>query len=277
MNIKILCIIALIFTVTPGTKCGWLSNIIGGFFGGIVDKATSGMIDHAKQAFRESMDYVFDKKISPLINQLEATADRVMDRARDDINAVIDNFKNEMVELVEKAASVAKDLVDHTVEEIKTKIIDNTFDKLNRFEDKLFQDMTTILNKIDAILKEVSCFAQAIVYRVTEDIKKVLPGWVNPFEECRVQLDKLFPGEWMRVKLVSSFTPNQLYEYRKCRLVNWLKEDTPLEAVKMAYRDLELLAGDMRCLSVSLGAIANEKYYIREMGNADFILSTLGN
>jgi hypothetical protein len=277
MNFKILCILALLFTVTPGTKCGWLGNLIGDFFGGVVDKATDGMIEHAKQAFRESMDYVFDNKINPLINQLEATADRVMDRAKDDINAVIDNFKNQILDLVEKAANVAKDLVDHTVEEIKTKIIDNTFDQLNRFEDKLFQDMTSILNKIDAILKEVSCYAQAIVYRVTDDIKKVLPSWVDPFENCRAELDKLFPGEWMRFKLVSMFTPSQLYEYRKCRLISNLKADTPIEAVKMAYRDLELLAGDMRCLSVSLGAIANEKYYIREMGNADYILCTLGN
>jgi hypothetical protein len=277
MNFKILCILALLFVVTPGTNCGWLSNLVGNFFGGVVDKATDGMIEHAKQAFRESMDYVFDNKINPLINQLEATADRVMDRAKEDINAVIDNFKNQILELVEKAANVAKDLVDHTVDEIKTKIIDNTFDQLNRFEDKLFQDMTSILNKIDAILKEVSCYAQAIVYRVTDDIKKVLPSWVDPFESCRVELDKLFPGEWMRLKLVSMFTPSQLYEYRKCRLISNLKADSPIEAVKMAYRDLELLSGDMRCLSVSLGAIANEKYYIREMGNADYILSTLGN
>ena len=42
----------------------------------------------------------------------------------------------------------------------------------------------------------------------------------------------------------------------------------------MAYRDLELLAGDMRCLSVSLGAVNNEKFYITEMGYADFILRT---
>ncbi len=81
----------------------------------------------------------------------------------------------------------------------------------------------------------------------------------------------------MRLKLVSTFTPSQLFEYRKCRLITNLKADSRIEAVKMAYRDLELLSGDMRCLSVSLGAIANEKYYIREMGNAYYILSILGN
>ena len=275
MKIKYFIILLLVLTFTPRTKCGFLSDMLGGFFGNIVDGATKGMIDRAKQAFRESMDYLFDNKLQPMIHQLEATADRVLDRARDDINAVIDNFKKQMEDLVEKAAQTAKDFVDHTVDEIKNKIIDNTFDKLNKFEDKLFQDMTVVLNKIDEMLKEVSCFAQAIVYRVTDEIKKALPSIPNPWEDCRIILDDLFKGENMRWKLVSSFTPSQLYAYRKCRLVHYLKEDSPIEAVKMAYRDLELLAGDMRCLSVSLGAIQNEKYYIKEMGEADYILDTL--
>lgn len=276
LKIHILLTIVLIFTSMPKSQCSWLSDAIGGFFGDCVDKATSGMIDHAKQAFRESMDYLFDNKIQPMIHQLEATADRVMDHARDDVNAVIDNFKKQIQDLVEKSAKIATEFVDHTVEEIKTKIIDNTFDQLNKFEDKLFQDMTSMLNKIDEILKSVSCYAQAIISRITDEIKKALPSLVNPLEECRANLDKLFPGQWMRFKQISSFTYSQLYEYRKCRLINYLKEDSPIEAVKMAYRDLELLAGDMRCLSVALGAINNEKYYIKEMGDADFILDTLG-
>ena len=274
MNIKALFLIVIAFTFTP-SKCGWISDTIGGWFGGIVDKASSGMIDHAKQAFRESMDLLFDTKIQPLINQLEATANRVLDHAKDDINAVIDNFKKEMEELVDYASKKANDLVDHTVEEIKKKIIDEAFDRLNKFEAKLFQDMTTILNKIDAILKEVSCYAQAIIFRITEEIKKALPTLVNPWEDCRILLDKRFPGQYMRWMLISYFSENMLYEYRKCRLINYLTGDSPIQEVTMAYRDLELLAGDMRCLSVAKGAIENEKYYIKEMGDADYILSTL--
>lgn len=276
MKIKVVLLLLLVLSSAPSSKCGFISNLIGNFFGDIVDKASSKLVDHAKEAFRESMDYLFDNKILPLINQLEATADRVMDHAKDDINAVVDNFKNKMQELVDFAVNKAEEFVDHTLEEIKQKIIDATFDRLEEFEDKLFQDMTTILNKIDSILKEVSCYAQAIVYRITDSIKKTLPSIPNPWEECRKLLDELFPSEMMRWKFIGSFTPNQLYEYRKCRLVHYLKEDTPIQAVTMAYRDLELLAGDMRCLSVSLGAIANEKYYIKEMGEADYVLNTLG-
>jgi len=194
---------------------------------------------------------------------------------KDDIDAIIDNFKNDINDIVNNAVAKGEEFVDHTIEEIKTAIIDNAFDQLNKLEDKLFQDLTNILNQIDNILKEVSCYAQAIVERITDEIKSALPSFINPFEQCRYDLDKLFPGQWMRWKFVSSFTPSQLYEYRKCRLVAYLTETSPILAVQMAYRDLELLAGDMRCLSVSLQAVENEKYYIKEMGNADFVLNTL--
>jgi ElaB/YqjD/DUF883 family membrane-anchored ribosome-binding protein len=274
MRLQLFIIILLSLSLSS-TKCGRISNLIGDFFNDITTRASSGLIDNAKQAFRESMDYLFDNRILPLINQLEATADRVMDHARDDIDEVVDNFKKEIEELVDHAAKIAQNLIDHTIEEIKKNIIDHTFDRLNDFEEKVFQDITTILNKIDAILKEVSCYAQAIVIRVTEEIKKLLPRFINPFDHCRVRLGKLFPSEHMRFKSLSKFSPNQLYEFRKCKLISNLKDDSPMKAVKMAYRDLELLAGDMRCLSVSLGAVNNEKFYITEMGYADFILRTL--
>jgi hypothetical protein len=276
MKIKFI-IILIICLCVSNTKSSWVSKMLGNFFGDIVGRASKGLIDNAKNAFRESMDYLFDNKLLPLINQLEAAADRVMDHAKDDINEVVENFKKQMEELVDHAAKTAQNLIDHTVEEIQKKIIDEAFDKLKDLEEKLFQDVTTILNKIDAILKEVSCYAQAIISRVTEEIKKVLPSIINPFDQCRIELTKLFPHESMRFKSISGFSPNQLYEYRKCRLIFFLNENTPIKAVQMAYRDLELLAGDMRCLSVSLGAIYNEKYFIREMGDADFILRTLDN
>lgn len=255
------------------SKCGWISNLI---FGGIKNKIEDlgrNLIGEAKQAFQESMDYLFDNKIVPLVNQLEATADRVMDHAKDDINQIIDNFTKQMENLVETAFNKANEFIGKTVDEIKSKIIDATFDRLNEFESQLFQDMTTILNKIDEMLKEVSCFAQAIVQRITDEIKKALPYIINPFETCRKELDKLFPSQYMRIKPLSGFTPNQLYEYRKCNLIYFIDEHTPIKTILMAYRDVELLAGDMRCLSVSLGAIGNEKYYIKEMGDAAHILS----
>lgn len=277
-QLKLLFLFCIIISLNiKPTQSSWISNIIFGNIEKKINDMASKLIGEAKQAFRESCDYLFDNKIIPLINQLEATADRVMDHAKDDINAIVDNFTKQIEDIITKAFEKAQEFMDKTLEEIKQKIIDATFDRLNEFENNLFTDITKILNRVDELIKEVSCFAQSVVSRITDEIKKALPTWVNPFEKCRVDLDKLFPGQNMRIKFLSGFTPNQLYEYRKCRLISFIKEDTPIQAVKMAFRDLELLAGDMRCLSVSLGAIQNEKYYVREMGYADHVLETFEN
>jgi F0F1-type ATP synthase membrane subunit b/b' len=267
---KFILLTFIILLATP-IKSGWVSDLLGGFFGDIVDDATKGLIDNAKEAFRESMDYLFDNKIKDMINQIEATADRVIDKAKDDINAIIDNAKQEMQDLIDHAVEKAEEFVDHTVDEIKDKIIDEAFDRLDKFEEKLFQDLTNVLNEVDAIIKEMSCMVQAVIDRIENDIIKLLPWLPNPFEACRENLDRLFPGQGMRWKLVSLFSPSQLYEYRKCRLLNDLTEDSPIQAIQMAYRDWEFLAGDMRCLSVAMSADLNEKYYLKEMGDAAYL------
>ena len=277
-QLKLLFLFCIIISLNiKQTQSSWISNLIFGNITNKINEMASKLVGEAKQAFRESIDFLFDNKIIPLINQLEATADRVLDHAKDDINAIVDNFTKQIENIIIIAFEKAQEFMDKTLEAIKQKIIDATFDRLNEFEGNLFRDITSVLNKIDAILKEVSCFAQSVVSRITDEIKKALPSLINPFEKCRVDLDKLFPGQSMRIKFLYYFTPNQLYEYRKCRLISFIKEDTPIEALKIAFRDLELLAGDMRCLSVSLGAIQNEKYYIKEMGYAVHVLETFDN
>ncbi len=42
----------------------------------------------------------------------------------------------------------------------------------------------------------------------------------------------------------------------------------------MAYRDLEFLAAEMRCLSIAFGASMNLKYYVMEMGNIANVIDT---
>jgi hypothetical protein len=89
---------------------------ISGWFGGIVDAAAAPLIDDLKQAVRESMDYLFDEKISKMIYQIEATSNRIMDHATEDINKIVDNFKAQMEDLVKNAIKSAEDMADHTIE-----------------------------------------------------------------------------------------------------------------------------------------------------------------
>jgi vacuolar-type H+-ATPase subunit H len=230
------------------------------------------LIKEAKVAFREAMDFLFDTKLIPLIQQLEAVADRVLDHAREEVNKIVDNFMKQANALIDNAVAKANEFVGQTAEVIKNKIIDAAFDRLNEFESKLFRDMTSVLNRVDEILKQVSCYAQALVTRVTEELRKVVPYFSNPSDKCRRDLNILFPGQHEWDITTASFTPNQLYEFRKCKLLNSINDQSDIKAVQMTYRDLELLSGDMRCLSVSSGAISNEKYYIKEMGEFYHVL-----
>jgi hypothetical protein len=56
----------------------------------------------------------------------------------------------------------------------------------------------------------------------------------------------------MLFKLLNNFSENQLYEFRKCEIINPLNEYSKIEAILISYRDLEILSADMRCLCVSL-------------------------
>jgi hypothetical protein len=147
---KLFFLIFSIFCIQSG-KAGF-GSFIGSFFNDCIDEATSNLVGKVKQALIESMDVLFDKKITPMIHEIEATSNRVMDHTKDDVNAVVDNFKTQIQSLVDDAVKNAESFVDHSVEEIKENILQNAFDNLNNFEDKLQQDLNSLLNKVDAII-----------------------------------------------------------------------------------------------------------------------------
>jgi len=53
-----------------------------------------------------------------------------------------------------------------------------------------------------------------------------------------------------------------------------LNEFSSIKSILMVYRDLEMLAADMRCLSMALSANENEKYFLKEMGEAHEMIIT---
>ena len=281
MKIKSLLILCLLITISQNkVQCGFLS-FIGDWFGGIVDGATKGVFDHAgelidkaKKAFQESMDTLFDKKLVPMINQIDAMIHRNLGQIDDIIQKSIDNFKNSTIEIINSAANKAKELIGEAIEDIKTKIIDNAFEKINELEGKVMNDIIIILNRIDETIYKLSCSVQSVELRIRDDLMRTLSIIVNPWSICRINVDKLFPGHDLRWKLLAYYQPNELYELRKCYILDSLTESTPLKSVLMAYRDLEFLAAEMRCLSIAFAATENLKYYIMEMGNVANIIDT---
>lgn len=280
--VKALLIVAVLLIATPQpAKAGFISDMIGGFFGDIVGKASEDifkqggeLIEKAKRAFLDSMDVLFDEKIKPMIYQIQSMVDRAMGQMDDLIQKTIQTTKDAINDVVNNAAKKAMEFVDFTVDQIKTKIIDNAFDQLRNFENKLMGDIMIILNKVDEIILKISCSIQAVEVRVREFLYKNLPSIPNPFDSCRIKVDAQFPGHSIRWKLLSSFESNELYELKKCYIVNPLTETTPVQSILMAYRDVEFLAAGMRCYSISVGSLENQKYYIREMAKCSQIIDT---
>jgi len=232
------------------------------------------LIEKAKKAFIDSMNVLFDEKIKPLIYEIQAMVDRAMGQLDDLIQKTLDHVKDTINNIVNNAAQKAIEFIDRTIEEIKTKIIDEVFEKAKELENKVMGDIMMILNKVDEIILKISCSVQAIEVRVREDLYKLLPWIPNPFNSCRIQIDKKYPGHGLRYKFLSQFLSNELYELKKCYILNELTEKTPITSILMSYRDLEFLAAGMRCYSISVGAIENQKYFIREMAQCAQVIDT---
>lgn len=281
-SVKAFLIIALLLVAVPRpTQAGWISNMIGGFFGDIVGKASENifkqggeLIEKAKKAFLESMDVLFDEKIKPMIYQIQSMVDRALGQMDELIQKTIESTKNAINNMIDNAAKRAIEFMDFTIEQIKTKIIDNAFEKAKELESKIMGDIMIILNKVDELILKISCSLQAVEIRVREFLYKNLPSIPNPWDPCRIAIDEQFPGHNIRWKLLSSFESNELYQLKKCYILNPLTETTPVQSILMAYRDVEFLAAGMRCYAVSVGSLENQKYYIREMAKCSQVIDT---
>jgi hypothetical protein len=279
---KAIFLICFIFLSAPKqTNASFISSMVSGFFSGVVDDATKnffskgeGMIDKAKTAFRESMDSLFDNKIRPIIYQIQSAVDRAMGQMDDLVNKTLDNLKKSINETVNNAAAKAISLVNYTTEQIKTRLIDEFFNQAKELENKIMGDLIMILNRVDETILKISCSLQAIEIKIREDLTKFLPTIPNPNDKCRISIDVKFPGHNLKNKALKDFESNELYELKKCYIVGSLTETTPIQSILMSYRDLEFLAAGMRCYSVSVGAIQNQKYYIREMAQCSMIIDT---
>lgn len=270
----------LSLSTSQNVKCSFIS-VIGGWFGDMVDGAlrktfdrVGELIEKAKRAFTESMDYLFDKKLVPLINQIDAMIKRNLDHIDEIIQKTIDHFKNSVLEIIDKAVNKAKELIGETIEAIKEKIIDHTFDRIHELESKIVSDIIQILNRIDETIYKLSCSAQAIEIRVRDDLMKNLSLIPNPFDHCRIQIDKMFPGHNLKWKQLKNYGNNELYELKKCNTLKGINEHTPVKSILLAYGDAEFLAAEMRCLSIAFGATENLKHYLLEMGEIASIICT---
>lgn len=233
-----------------------------------IDKFIKGeeeVIVKAKEAFIEAMDDLFNTKLLPMIHQIDAMIEKNLGIIDDMIQKTIDHFFTEMRNTIDFAAQKVMQLVDKTIEEIRTQIIDETFNRADKLLKEVHTMINDILDRIDESIYKASCALETVASRIFDKIKTALPIY-SPLDPCRKKINEEYPGHDLLLKPFSKYLPNELYVYRKCAIFKNLDEKTPIKSLLMAYRDLELLAGDMRCMAVSFKAKENLEYYINEMG-----------
>lgn len=230
-------------------------------------KGLDNLLGKAKQVVSDLLDKLFDDKLTKMLAEVQAMIDKNLKQINQDIQDTIDHMYDKLSALVTQMAMRVKEIIQQAIDDIKTKIIDEFFEKFEILCSEITADVIKLLDKIDNLIYNLSCSEQALVDKIVGELTKTLPYLPNPFNACREQIDSKFPGHNLRWKTFSSYSPNELYEYKKCDLFINLNENSPISSIILSYRDLEMLAGDMRCVSMALRLTENLYYYIDEMAS----------
>ena len=275
---KFLFTLLLLIVFSP-TKQSWIYVHLDGYYTSLLEESIDKVKEEVKEPFIESCNFLYFSNIIPLINQLEATHERTLSNMKNEIISVIELIEKEFYEVIEAAITIVNEyeLTSNANSDSKIiiKVEENSSFKLKKLEEDFFVEISRILNIVDERLKGLSCKNEYLVSKTKTEINKVIPEMYDPKEYCRITLNSDYPG--IKNKFKSEMSMEELYMYRKCLLTKNLTPESNTTTIAAAYREIELIAGDMRCLSVALGAISNEKFYIREIGNSFIVLNALEN
>jgi hypothetical protein len=141
------------------------------FDDGLRSKSES-LVGPAKQAFIEAMNVLFDDKLKPFIAQIDAVATGRLsqfDRTVKDAEAGIDA-------IVTHAGIVASSAVGQGTDQIKTKIIDESFLQADVLVDKVTTDINNIIENVD-------CKIDGQRDKLVEWWRSIVP-FANPLDHC---------------------------------------------------------------------------------------------
>lgn len=176
-----------------------------------------------------------DEKFLALVKQLEYVVGKsktALSELLDEAFKGLSNLRSEVEVIVDKF------LAAFNPAQIRAKLIEPIFDRLEKLEDKIFKDIDRLIDKIDVIFTGTS-----------EELKNAIqslidPGLLipNPFDECRRRQNL----EWT---LGTSFTLVQIYRFRECKVLEKLDENTKIQDLVDSYGGLQLNAWKMACVS----------------------------
>lgn len=211
------------------------------------EEAGDHLIGNAKAAFEAAMADLFDNKIGPMIDKVNAMVLEDAEAIKKDVEEVIATTEKAIDDMIDHAAAVAQQLIDHEIEEIKEKIIDETAAKVEECEDHFFQGVNNVLQQFYAAVVKINCMAQGDIDRVYEDVYKLIGSGCLLPDTCCFQ-------QGVQFKTLKNMGDSQLYGLDVCRRTSGLSPSTPVSDLIKAYMDCQIIAKKFYCIDFGTGS-----------------------
>jgi len=269
-------LLCLLFSSTILVKAGIIDAPFD-WLGDALDDILGPSMDHASQAVRQVLDDLFSQRVVPLVDKINSLIVTDIDTVNADLQKLADKLQDYVRRDIQTFFDDATKFADEEIDQIKAKIIDEAFAKMDALESQTFVDLNKLLDKIALIVDKLDCSLISTANAIVDEIKSAMYElFPNPLEYCRGVLASEWP--WFKWTSVAEMSLLQLYKLHACRSLQYVTENSPLVRVCDAWLDVESYASNARCVAASTtppGASSDlETYFLNELAKASSIYST---
>jgi len=199
-------------------------------------------------AIRVILDDSFLKVIDRAVFALDSTIDKTSQELQILVQQVFDNLF-ELEKKLEKLMERFFQDISHLIKDIKKNLVDPIVDAIFELEEKIFEDINQVLDKIFN-------FFTGTIKEFKDDLFKIFNPIFNPFDPCRQQLGLATTptGRLTHIDLFNLFECTQLKRLDDSR--------TTVKEIQETYSLLQLESFKMTCLG--RGSPAFQELFMRK-------------
>ena len=215
--------------------CDLVAHINRRFDAGLQSKARS-IAEPLREIFLSTMNELFETKITPMLNDVDALLKAHLDRADEIATAAIDNIST----LVDESFNRAQILLEQGIANVRDQIIAETFRKADELRQQIVADVNGLLDKVQMITHQVDCATLGNTASIRVYVDNFLGFLPQPFNSCVPK----------HLKFVASnkYTYLEMYRIHKCDVLNQHGLDTTVQQIMDDYASIITKAAEFRCI-----------------------------
>ena len=199
-------------------------------------------------AIRVILDDSFLKVIDRMVFALDSTIDKTSQELQNLVQQVFDNLF-ELEKKLEKLMERFFRDISNLIKDIKKNLVDPIVDAIFELEEKIFEDINQVLDKIFN-------FFTGTIKEFKDDLFKIFNPIFNPFDPCRQQLG-------LATTPTGQLTHIDLFNLFECTQLKRLDDSsTAVKEIQETYSLLQLESFKMTCLG--RGAPGFQELFMRK-------------